>query len=179
MAGAAGHFGYLWNRTQVETCLQNLADAHPAGLWRVRLLLDWQGQPVAQAFAMEPSPPRVQLALANTAMEDADSEFIRFKTTRRAHYDAFAPTLPEVFDSLLWNPRGELTECTRGNIALLLDGRWVTPPLTSGLLGGVGRAHYLAGGRLTEAVVRVGDLPRASGLAFINSLRGWIDADLI
>lgn len=179
MATAADHFGYVWNQTQVEACLQNLAIAHPSGLWRVRLLLESQGQVVAQAYAMAESPSCVQLALATSEMEEFDSEFVRFKTTRRAHYDAFAPTLQGVFDTLLWNPQGEVTECTRGNIAVQLDGRWVTPPLTCGLLGGVGRAHYLSEGRLVEAVVRVEDLARAGGLAFINSLRGWTVAELI
>jgi len=83
-----------------------------------------------------------------------------------------------VFDTLLWNPAGEITECTRGNIALLLDGQWVTPPLACGLLGGIGRAVALQEGRLVEAVVHVDDLPRVQAFAFVNSLRGWIDADL-
>jgi para-aminobenzoate synthetase/4-amino-4-deoxychorismate lyase len=83
-----------------------------------------------------------------------------------------------VFDTLLWNTRGELTECTRGNIALQVDGQWVTPPLRCGLLGGVGRAVALDRGRMIEAVVRIEDLPHVSGLAFINSLRGWIGAAL-
>jgi hypothetical protein len=79
--------------------------------------------------------------LADRAFEASDSEFVRFKTTRRAHYDHFAPVQPDVFDTLLWNRQGELTECTRGNIALQLEGRWVTPPLRCGLLGGVGHAR--------------------------------------
>jgi para-aminobenzoate synthetase/4-amino-4-deoxychorismate lyase len=104
---------------------------------------------------------------------------VRFKTTRRAHYDAFAPQVPGVFDTLLWNPQGELTECTRGNVAVQLDGRWVTPPLHCGLLDGIGRALALSEERMEEAVVRVEDLSRATGLAFVNSLRGWLPAVLI
>jgi para-aminobenzoate synthetase/4-amino-4-deoxychorismate lyase len=72
-----------------------------------------------------------------------------------------------------------LTEFTRGNVAVLMDGQWLTPPLHCGLLDGVGRAQYLVEGRLREAVVTLNDLPRAQGLAFINSLRGWIDARLV
>jgi branched-subunit amino acid aminotransferase/4-amino-4-deoxychorismate lyase len=104
---------------------------------------------------------------------------VRFKTTRRAHYEALAPCEPGVFDTLLWNRHGELTECTRGNVAVQLDGRWVTPPLHCGLLDGIGRARYLREGRLVEAVVRLDDVPRATGLAFVNSLRGWLDAVLV
>ncbi|SFP17240.1 para-aminobenzoate synthetase / 4-amino-4-deoxychorismate lyase [Variovorax sp. 770b2] len=179
MQKAAAHFGHAWSEAAATACLHRLADAHPTGTWRVRLLLDAQGQPRAEAFAMDAPPPRVQLQLASRAFAEADGEFSRFKTTRRAHYEAFAPTAPGVFDTLLWNRHGEITECTRGNIALLLDGRWVTPPLRCGLLDGIGRARRLGSGQLAEAVVRVDDLPRVQALAFVNSLRGWLDADLV
>jgi para-aminobenzoate synthetase/4-amino-4-deoxychorismate lyase len=113
-------------------------------------------------------------------MAEAHSEFTRHKTTRRGHYDAFTPTDAEVFDTLLFNEQGEITECTRGNIAAMLDdGRWVTPPLACGLLPGVGRALALREGRLEEAVLRVSDVPRVRAWTFINSLRGWLPAQVL
>jgi len=178
LARAASHFGYSWDATRIEGALDALEQAHPQGLWRVRLLLNVQGQPEAQAFAMESSPASVTLALAQQPFAAAHSEFVRYKTTRRAHYDAAAPSQAGVFDVILWNAAGELTECTRGNLAVCLDGQWLTPPLSSGLLDGVGRQVALQEGRLREAVLRVEDLQRASGLAFVNSLRGWIPATL-
>lgn len=179
LARAATHFGYPWDAARVEAGLRQLTEVHRQGLWRLRLRLDAGGQVQTEACAMEVTPTPVKLALALTAFEEAGSEFVRFKTTRRAHYDAFAPSVPGVFDTLLWNRHGELTECTFGNVAVRLDGVWVTPPLRCGLLDGIGRARYLREGRLVEAVVRVEDLPRASGLAFVNSLRGWNDAVLV
>lgn len=178
MAAAAAHFAYPWSPQQVQQCLQQLVQTHAEGAWRVRLLLDARGQARAEAFVLPPSPQRVRLQLADRAIEDAHGEFVRFKTTRRAHYDAFTPTEEGIFDTLLWNAESEITECTRGNIALLLDDRWLTPPLHCGLLGGIGRAQALQAGRLSEGVVRLEDLPRVQALAFVNSLRGWIDADL-
>ncbi len=130
---------------------------------------------VQKFISNEPLAP-VLLALAATYFIASHSEFTRFKTTRRAHYEAFAPTDPAVFDTLLCNAQGELTECTRGNIALLLDGQWVTPALQCGLLNGIGRAHWLQQGRIKESVITLADLPRVQALAFINSLRGWVDA---
>jgi len=179
LAGAAAHFGYPLNLADVESCLQQLAQAHPQGAWRVRLLLNAQGRARAEAFALEASPARVRLQLAGRALAEAHGEFVRFKTTRRAHYDAFTPTQPGVFDTVLWNAEGEITECTRGNVAMLIDGRWVTPPLACGLLPGVGRALALREGRVSEAVVRVEALPSVRGWAFLNSLRGWIGAEMV
>ena len=178
MAQAAAHFGTPWNPEHVAHTLDTLIASHPHNDWRVRLLLDAQGHATAEAYALEASPARVRLQLADRPLAEAYGEFVRFKTTRRAHYDAFT-TPPGIFDTLLWNPAGEITECTRGNIALLLDGRWVTPPLACGLLGGIGRAVALREGRLVEAMVRVDDLPRVQAFAFVNSLRGWIAADLV
>ena len=178
LAGAAAHFGFGWSEAIVRQCLQTTAQAHAQGLWRVRLLLDVQGRARAEAFALDASPARVMLQLATRALEEAHSEFVRFKTTRRAHYDAFTPTAPDVFDTVLWNAKGEITECTRGNVAVLINGRWVTPPLSCGLLPGIGRALALREGRLVESVVRLDDLPRVQDLAFVNSLRGWLAAQM-
>jgi para-aminobenzoate synthetase/4-amino-4-deoxychorismate lyase len=178
LASAAAHFGTPWDAAQVQQCLDRLAQAHPHGLLRVRLLLDAQGRASAQAFAMDTSPALVRLQLADRPLMEAHGEFVRFKTTRRAHYDVFTPTQPGVFDTVLWNAEGEITECTRGNLAMRIDGRWVTPPLACGLLPGVGRALALRDGRLAERVVRVDEVARVQDWAFLNSLRGWIAAGL-
>ena len=77
-----------------------------------------------------------------------------------------------MFDTLLYNAQGELTECTHGKIAVPLDGQWLTAALHCGLLPGVGRAHFIAQGRLKEAVFTLADLPRMQGRAFVNRLRG-------
>ena len=179
MADAAAHFAYPFNAAEAQQHLKQLVQSHPQGLWRVRLLLSAQGTFSVQAFAMDATPHLVRLQLASTPLAEAHGEFVRFKTTRRAHYDAFTPTTPGVFDTVLWNPEGEITECTRGNVALLLDGRWVTPPLACGLLPGIGRTVALREGRVTEAVVRVEELARVQGWAFLNSLRGWVAAELV
>ena len=186
LQSAAIHFNVPFDATVVDSVqrsLQALAERHPHGLWRVRLLLNAAGRPHAQAFALQPTLEPVRLQLATRPFLEAHSEFVRFKTTRRAHYAAFAPNaseMPGVFDTLLWNEDREMTESTFGNIAMLLDdGRWVTPPLSCGLLPGVGRAVALRQGRVQEAVVRLDDLPRVRGWAFVNSLRGWLDAELV
>ena len=179
MQGAAAHFGFDWHTDAAATALAELTRRHAQGAWRVRLLLDVQGQARAEAHPLPDSPPHVRLQLAVRPLLEAHSEFVRFKTTRRDHYDAFTPTEPGVFDTLLFNLQGEITECTRGNVAMRIDGRWVTPPLACGLLPGVGRALALQDSRLSEDVVRVDDMARVQGWAFLNSLRGWIDAQIV
>ncbi|MFN3735908.1 aminodeoxychorismate synthase component I [Hydrogenophaga sp.] len=177
LARSARHFGFACDAQRVRACLAELVEGREQGLWRVRLTLRRDGTPAATAVATEPTAGPVSLVLASEAFEAADSEFVAHKTTRRAHYDA--ALRPEGFDTVLWNERGELTECTRGNLALCLDGQWLTPAAACGLLPGVGREVALREGRLQEAVLIREHLQRAEALAFLNSLRGWLPATLL
>ncbi len=181
MQASARFFGMPWNATAVSEAIAALRAAHADGWWRVRWLLGFDGRFEAQAFAMADTLQPVRLQLAVRAFAAAHSPFVRHKTTRRAHYAAFEPQADSgVFDTILWNERGEITECTRGNICMQMDdGAWVTPAIECGLLPGVGRAIALQSGRVREAVVRVDDLPQIRAWAFVNSLRGWLDAQRV
>ncbi len=85
-----------------------------------------------------------------------------------------------VFDMLFVNERGEVTEGGRSNLFVKLDGRWVTPPLESGVLPGVMRGVLLDDRAFgaTERVVTGDDLARAEALLLTNALRGALDAVL-
>lgn len=179
MHDAARHFGHAWNLVRINEVLDALVATHPQGAWRVRLRSDVRGTPQAEASPLAATATPVQLRLATRPFVQAHDEFARHKTTRRAHYAPFAAAADDgVFDTILYNEADELTETTFGNLALLLDGRWVTPALACGLLPGVGRTVLLRAGRIVEAVVRLQDMPRVERLAFVNSLRGWLSAEL-
>jgi para-aminobenzoate synthetase/4-amino-4-deoxychorismate lyase len=64
-------------------------------------------------------------------------------------------------------------------VALRIAGRWLTPAASSGLLPGIARARLLREGVIFEDKLTSDDLRRADGLAFINSLRGWLVAELV
>jgi len=179
MANAAQRFGFAWQPQMAQQVLRHLIDEHPTGRWRVRLLAGADGACRAEAFELAEMSLPARVRLAEQPFEAAGSEFVRFKTTRRGHYDAFAPDDPDVFDTLLWNEAGELTEFTRGNVAVRINGQWVTPPTSCGLLSGVGRAVALREGKVVERVVQRSELAHAQGLAFINDLRGWLPVELI
>ena len=179
MQKSAVHFGFVWSDDHVRDVLSELSTQYPHQGWRVRLLLNPQGQARAQVFALEAAPATIVLQLANRPFIHAYSEFVTHKTTRREHYESFAPTDPSCFDTLLYNDKGELTECTRGNVALLMDGVWLTPALSCGLLPGIGRQIGLQRGELQEAVLTLADLQRANQVMFVNSLRGKLAATVV
>lgn len=169
LAASAEHFGFPCDAAQVRRQLGQHAREHAQGRWRVRLLLRRDGRVAIETHALldEPEPLRVVLAQAPVA----DSEFLRHKTTQRDVYAMHAPR-DGSFDTLMFNARGEITEFTRGNVVVELDGQRVTPPLQCGLLPGVLRAELLRQGGVVERVVTRDDLARATGLWFINSVRG-------
>jgi para-aminobenzoate synthetase/4-amino-4-deoxychorismate lyase len=178
MQRTARHFGLRFSLAEARTYLKAVADAQPQGSWRLRLTCDAQGHLHHTLHAFAPTPEPVQLALAARPMPTRGprAEYLAHKTTRRELYAVDKPA--GAFDVILWNEAGELTECSFGNLAVQRDGQWLTPPLASGLLPGVLRAELLAQGRIREARLTRDDLAHAQGLAFFNSLRGWLPANL-
>ncbi len=168
---SAEHFGFPFDLDAINRALAEIAGQHPAGVHAVRLLLSRRGNITIETRPLPVTPADPSVALADTAIS-SDDEFLHHKTTHRAVYEAFAPKSPGIFDTLLFNERGDITEFTRGNVAIDLDGRLHTPPESSGLLPGTFRAELLAQGKIVETVLERDDLPRAKAIWFLNSLRG-------
>ena len=101
------------------------------------------------------------------------------KTTLRDRYEDAALRHPDSDDVILVNDRGEVTETTRANVAILLDGRWWTPPLAAGLLPGCERAVLLKDGTLDERTIAVDELKDAEAIAVLSSVRPWREAVLV
>lgn len=177
IASSAAHFGFAFDEARLRKALADWAGNHAHGTWRVRLLGDRNGEVHIEGFPLEPNPEQIRVALAAHAVSSS-GEFLRHKTTERSAYTAHS--IPQdCFDVLLWNERSELTEFTKGNVVVELDGRRLTPALPCGLLNGVLRQEQLAEGEIEEAVIHLNDLQRATRLWFINGVRGMLPADLI
>jgi len=162
---------------------------------RLRLLVDRSGccevtaTPLTVAGGHRgPGPPPVRAGSGGSAAGltlavdsvgvDPDDPWLHHKTTVRHVYEQATARHPGADDVILVNDRGEVTETTIGNLVVHLDGRWVTPPLSSGLLAGTEREARLAAGDAVEQVVTVADLRRADALGRLNSVRGWEPARL-
>ncbi|RQR39182.1 MULTISPECIES: chorismate-binding protein [unclassified Burkholderia] len=156
------------------------------GPYRMKLALAKDGTVDITAAVLKPlpaGPVGVMLASAHGfAPTRTDDALLLHKTTRRAEYDRAWQAAEALggFDMLFVNERGEVTEGGRSNLFVKLDGRWVTPPLASGVLPGVMRGVLLddrAFGAV-ERVVICDDLARAEALLLTNALRGALDAVL-
>ena len=171
LAISAATFGFHLDRDHVE---RQLLAVREDTAKKLRLLLAHDGEvdlEVHDLMTNEKEP--WELPLDDTPVDRHD-EFLYHKTTRRTRYDVARARFPEAPDVILWNEQRQLTETTRGNLVVHLNGVACTPPVSCGLLAGTMRAELLESGDIVERVVHVNDLMRAEAVEMINSVRGRI-----
>lgn len=143
----------------------------------LRLVLTPHGELQLTSRARGPDAPVVLLPVLARRPDDAPPPDL--KTSDRRHYDA---ALAEARaggadDGVLLGDGGAVLETAVGNLWLLLDGAWVTPPADGSLLAGVARGLLLGAGsgsgvRCAERRCELADLHRASALAVSNAVHG-------
>ncbi|HEY2965083.1 MAG TPA: aminodeoxychorismate synthase component I [Actinomycetota bacterium] len=177
LASSAGYFGFRFEPEAAAAALKR-AVAEVTGPSVVRLTLGRDGGLSTDVRDLPPADDAVRVALDDEPVDPSDV-WLFHKTTRRAPYERRRGRRPDVDDVLLVNDRGAVTESTIANLAVRLDGIWVTPPVDAGLLPGTYRNVLLREGRLTERPVTVGELRGAGELALVSSVRGWRPAALV
>jgi para-aminobenzoate synthetase/4-amino-4-deoxychorismate lyase len=174
---SAACFGFQYDVQDVRGLL-DMAAADLSAASKIRVLVGRDGAIVCEGIHLA-APEHAPVALGlSTDPIDARNVFLYHKTTRREVYERARGSRPDVDAVLLWNRSGEVTETADANIVVELEGRKVTPPVECGLLRGTLRAELLAAGEIGEQRVLVADLPRATSLWLINSVRGWLKAEL-
>ena len=155
---------------------------------RVRLLVGHDGAariecrslPPEATFSGNPSSEcPIQLALAADPIDSRDP-FLCNKTSHREVYERARRARPGADDVILWNERGEATESTIANLVLDFgDGLLWTPPRECGMLGGTFRELLLEEGKIQERMIQVDELRQAKRIWLVNSVRGWMAAELV
>ncbi len=146
---------------------------------RIRLLVDERGNisiEAAHARNLNQSGS-IRAGLARSPVMRSN-RFLYHKTTNRQTYDTAEREHPGCDDVILWNEDGEITESCTANVVILKDGKYTTPPVTSGLLPGTMRAQLIEQEIITEQIIMRDDLPGAEKIYLINSVRGWVEAEL-
>lgn len=183
LAASAAFFGFQYAPEQLRAKLiTTCADWPDDHAYRVKLSLQQSGDFSIESAPLTPLALPVLLLLAETAMQSGEL-FLRHKTTLREHYDAGwrAAEAQGAFDALFFNERDELTEGGRSTVFVKLQGRWLTPPLTAGILPGVMRSVLLTDPQFDarEQVLQRVDLFNAEQIMVCNALRGALPALLL
>ncbi|MBU1919715.1 aminodeoxychorismate synthase component I [bacterium] len=158
--------------------LRTLRDAKPSlgdSPHRVRLELSREAEITLRLVDENLSWPAdgVTLLLSEIRLDPADPRLYHKTTDREEKYTALkhAENLG-AHEVLFLNTRGELCEGAISNIFLNINGEWLTPALSCGLLPGVWRDNQLKSGRAREAFLTLDDLRRAGQILVGNSVRG-------
>ena len=172
MARSAEYFRFPFDREGFEHVVEDQVCGSDEIL-RIRVTLSRDGDWVCER---QPWPtPHPMTAVVSDVPIDSRDPFLYHKTTNRAIYESQYERYRDVARVvILKNERGELTECLVGNVVVEFDGRYYTPPVSSGLLAGTFRDDLLARGEIEERILERSDVEGAEAVYMINSIREWV-----
>lgn len=90
-----------------------------------------------------------------------DHRFAILKSARDEGFD----------DSILFNAKNEITETAVSNLVLRIEGAWVTPPITSGVLPGIVRAVAIEECGVSVRPIHISEVPEIQSGFLVSSLR--------
>jgi len=176
---SARYFGFRWNEAEVLKALDDVRESHPLRRWRIRLMVGRNGKVHIEASPLdEPRMAPVAVKFATRAIDDRDP-LVFHKTTARSRYDVELERCHPCDDVIFWNCRGEVTESTIANVVVFSEGKHWTPPREAGLLAGTLREELISKRELFERTITKEELARSGSFALINSVRGWMPAQLV
>ena len=172
MMDSAEYFSIPFSKTEMEILLEEMQNKF-SSRQRIRILLDHHGTFTGEAKNLVLDRKIFRVKLAHHPI-DSSNKFYFHKTTRREIY----PPLDGLNDILLYNKKGELTEFTIGNLVVEMNGKFLTPPLSCGLLAGTFRAHLLETGKIEEGVIHKDELHNCQKIYLVNSVRKWVEVKI-
>jgi len=181
---SAAHFAFRFDPGELAGAVDAALALLTAGSWRVRLTLDKGGRIDIRTEPLTlPAAAAVPAVAISRAAVRSDAWHQFHKTTYRPQYDsALQSALSDrLWDLLFFNERDEVVEGARASVFVRLEGTLCTPPLRSGALPGVMRAHVLAD-RSTGAIERTilrRDLKNAPEIYLCNAVRGLFPVKLV
>jgi para-aminobenzoate synthetase / 4-amino-4-deoxychorismate lyase len=176
---SASYFNYPCSCKHVKENLSHILKDYPDGDYKVRLLLNRNGELSITTSRIDIPLTEIYTRIATEPISK-NNIFLYHKTTNRAIYeknDANAPA--SNFSTLLWNEEGYITEFTFGNVVFKKGELYYTPPISAGLLGGTMRSKLLDDGVLIEKNIHKDTIDTFDEIWFINGVRGWVKVCMI
>jgi branched-chain amino acid aminotransferase len=159
----------LPSEDQIRIAIATLLSEEPHQIGRLRLLFskDWFVA-VHQSY-LEIIEPAKLTVIDESRMVDP----IAFKTFPYTHRTGLLQIAQrDGFDEIICvNESGEITEGAVSNFLFLIDGKWVTTPLSSGVLPGVQRAIVIERCGVTVQSLTRHDMERVESAIVISSLK--------
>jgi para-aminobenzoate synthetase/4-amino-4-deoxychorismate lyase len=179
LQASAEYFNYPCSTEQANIYLQALAEGFPSSPQRVRLMLHSDGLLEGTFLPIDKASPNpLKLSFARHAV-DSRNILLFHKTTRREIYEKALREAGDADEVVLWNERGEITECCTANLVIEKNGELITPALSCGLLQGTYRRYLLRRGIIREEVIRREELRKSARIYLVSAVRKWRRAELL
>ena len=166
MENCAKHFGFKFTKPEIM----------PEKKYEIiRLLLSKDGTITKEYKPLLPVTTR-KISISPIKV-NSSNEFLYYKTTYRPWFFECSQKIAngEIFDEIFFNEKDELTEGSRSNVILQINGKLFTPPVKCGLLDGIFKQSMK---NLTEKVLYKKDIEKAEKIYCVNSVRGIIEVDV-
>lgn len=159
----------LPSEDQIRKAIAGLLFEEPHELGRLRLLFsqDWFVA-VHQSYAEIAKPAKLTVIDESRLVDP-----IAFKTFPYSHRTGLLKLAQrDGFDEIICvNELGEITEGAVSNFLFLIDGQWVTTPLSAGVLPGVQRAIVIERCGVTVKSLKRNEMDRVQSAIVISSLK--------
>ena len=167
---AAATLGFeILSEDEVRTATEEVISKADYALARLRLKFNRNGQ-----LGIDYEPYEEPLTPAKLMIFDRrNPDFqLRFKEYPYKNYQILEFAKAQGFDdAILIAPDDQVAETSMATLALKIEGEWITPPLSAGILNGVVRALCIESDLLKVRKVLANELDKVESAMLLSSLR--------
>jgi branched-chain amino acid aminotransferase len=167
---AAASLGFeILSEDEVRTATEEVISKADYALARLRLKFNRSGE-----LGIDYEPYEEPLTPAKLMIFDRrNPDFqLRFKEYPYKNYEILEFAKAQGFDdAILIAPDDQVAETSMATLALKIEGEWITPPLSAGILNGVVRALCIESDLLKVRKVLANELDKVESAMLLSSLR--------
>ncbi len=172
---AASFFLFQFDKNQIiETLTKETSNYETGKNYRVKVILNKWGKVKIEVKDIKLTSGEIKIIISDRTVS-TENKFQYFKTTNRGLYNSEHKKYREkdFFDVIFINEKRQIAEGAITNIFINKKGMLYTPPLSSGILSGIYRKHWLHTNiNIKEEVLYKDDLLIADEIILTNSVRG-------
>lgn len=177
LAESAEYFGFAIDRARIDEALAGAAASDDSSrLVTISLTRDGDfrmEESLAPRWHEGPDGAPVLIgAIANRSVSSRNV-FSFHKTTNRRVAETLTRKHADADVVIVCNEQDEVAGALVGNVAVLVNGEWMTPPIGSGTTPTAFRHRLIADGKLVEHPIGRQDLLAALEVGIIDDIHGW------
>ena len=181
---SAEYFGFHYDKNElIDRLNKEIALFDLLSRYKIRLLLDKFGNIKIESTQIKvPQKLYNNLVTISKSNTNTGNKFLYHKTTIRDLYTSEHQSCRQegFYDVIFMNEHGHITEGAISNIVIKKNGKYITPPVSAGLLNGTYRQFFIDTHQknVLEQNITLDDLLHADVLYLTNSVAGMVEVIL-